>query len=255
MTYPTSSNSRSSARVASTFALGTCAARATNTTRAASPPFATSTLFSPAPANVARRANASDVAPIGRRKTHQRTPFTTMETRFSSAAPIRSGSDADCIVRHVSCQFTLRAKSTSMTRISPVSPRRSVRATTGFMSDPLRSVRERREAKSAPAKAVEDGWQRFGRLQAVAVGVVAVAVVEEQDGAGVHSRERSVGDDARAGPRRIPHAERPAHGSLAERRGDRRHPRAPKAVWSAEVPRTDARGADDLLRTAGEIVA
>src|SRR5450759_160462 len=104
------SHSFSSAIDASTVALGTPVARDTNTTRAASPPLATRILLRPAPATVARTARGSDVMPIGRRKSHHRTPLISTERKLTPRAAARSGSDACRIELHASCQLIFVAK-------------------------------------------------------------------------------------------------------------------------------------------------
>ena len=128
-----SSNIRSSASVARILALCTCAARATNTTRAASPPLATRMLLSPAPANVARSAMKSESAPTGRRKIHHRTPLSASDSRLTIAANVRMSRSASVIRRHVACQFTVRANSTSPAMISTLRARRIVRDTAFFI--------------------------------------------------------------------------------------------------------------------------
>ena len=110
ITNPIGSNSFSSAIEASTVELGTPLARDTNTTRAASPPLATRTLLRPAPATVARTARESDVMPIGRRKSHHRTPLISTERKFTPMAAARSGSDACRIEFHAWCQLIFVAK-------------------------------------------------------------------------------------------------------------------------------------------------
>src|SRR6185503_7222140 len=109
MTNPTGSNRRSSASVASTVELGTPVARDTKTTRAASPPFATRTLFSPAPAIVARSASPREGDPAGRRNSHQRTPLTAIDRKLTTIAATRRGMDAWRIEVHAAVQLIVRA--------------------------------------------------------------------------------------------------------------------------------------------------
>src|SRR5881394_4016160 len=118
MTKPIGSKSFSSAIEASTVELDTPLTRETKTTRAASPPLATSTLFSQAPATVARIASGSDLMPIGRRNSHQRTPFTRTERRFTPMAAASRGSEAWRIEVHAACQSIVRAKRMRKTRIA-----------------------------------------------------------------------------------------------------------------------------------------
>src|SRR5688572_18671254 len=66
-TYVARSQNLSTAAVASTSALETFASLATAATRAASPPCATSTLLSAAPASVERIARPTDGTPMGAR--------------------------------------------------------------------------------------------------------------------------------------------------------------------------------------------
>ncbi len=104
------SNSFSIAIDASTVELATPLERDTKTTRAASPPLATRTLLRPAPATVARTASHNDVIPIGRRKSHHRTPLISTDKKFTPIAAARSGSDACRIEFHASCQLIFVAK-------------------------------------------------------------------------------------------------------------------------------------------------
>src|SRR3954466_2005375 len=126
------SNSLSSASVASTFALWMCAARETNTTRAASPPFATRMLFKPAPANVALSAIHSDDAPTGRRKIHQRTPLSASDNRFTTAARNNTVRFASVMLCHVVAQLTLRANNTSAAMIATLRTKRTMREAAFF---------------------------------------------------------------------------------------------------------------------------
>src|SRR5256714_4804292 len=118
MTKPIGSKSFSSAIDARTVELDTPLTRETNTTRAASPPLATSTLFSPAPATVARIASGNEVIPIGRRNSHQRTPLIRTERRFTPIAAASKGSEEWRIELHAACQSIVRAKTTRKTRIA-----------------------------------------------------------------------------------------------------------------------------------------
>src|SRR5205085_8536204 len=92
--------------------------RDTNTTRAASPPLATSTLLRPAPATVARIASGREVMPIGRRNSHHLTPFINTDSRLTPMAAASSGSDACRIELHAACQSIVRAKRMRKTRIA-----------------------------------------------------------------------------------------------------------------------------------------
>src|SRR5438034_10246546 len=105
------SNSRSRAKVARILALGTLVARATKITRAASPPLATRTLLSPAPAKVALRASERDGAPTRRRNTHHRTPLSVSDTRFTSVAARYVSGDTVLIAPQMALQLCRRAKS------------------------------------------------------------------------------------------------------------------------------------------------
>src|SRR5882762_10265232 len=118
MTKPMGSNNFSSAIDASTVELGTPLTRDTNTTRAASPPLATSTLLRPAPAIVARIASGSDVIPIGRRKSHHLTPLISTDRMLTPIAAASSGNDACRIELHAACQLIVRANRTRKSRIA-----------------------------------------------------------------------------------------------------------------------------------------
>ena len=95
--------------------------RVTKTTRAASPPLATRTLFNPAPAIVARIANESDGEPAGLRNSHQRMPLKIIERKLTPSAAASSGSDAFLIECHADPQSMVRAKMMRNTRMTPVS--------------------------------------------------------------------------------------------------------------------------------------
>src|SRR6185503_10137438 len=109
ITNPTGSNSRSKARVARIVELGIPVARETKTTRAASPPFATRTLLSPAPAIVARSDNATDGDPAARRNIHQRTPLITIDRKLTATAIASSRGEALRIETQACAQSIVRA--------------------------------------------------------------------------------------------------------------------------------------------------
>src|SRR5215210_7426217 len=74
-------------------------------------------------------------------------------------------------------------------------------------------------------------------LHPVAVRIVSVAVVEENDRPWRDSREGAADYLVYSGFVAVPHAERPAHGALAVMARDRRRPRTPETVRRAEISR------------------
>src|SRR5687767_2667211 len=140
---PTGSNILSSASVANTVELGTPVALDTKTTRAASPPFATSTLFSPAPAIVARIASGSEGDPAGLRNSHHRTPLIAIEMKFSATAAASSGRDAVRIECHAAVQSIVLAKMTRKAMIAAVRIQRSAREMFGFTGSAVLQTRTR----------------------------------------------------------------------------------------------------------------
>ena len=80
----------------------------TNTTRAASPLFATRMLLSPAPATVAFTASESDGTPTARRKIHHVSAFAPSVMKFASVAISRTGQDAVRIAAHAVAQSIVR---------------------------------------------------------------------------------------------------------------------------------------------------
>ena len=77
-------------------------------------------------------------------------------------------------------------------------------------------------------------------MQPIAIGVVRVAVVQENDAARPRSPADALRDDIRAGTIRIPDAQCPPHHALIELARDSAHPGIAKAMRRAEVPRGDA---------------
>ena len=76
----------------------------------------------------ARRAmRGSESAPTGRRKIHQRTPLSTSDARFTTAAAIRTVRLASLMLSQVVAQLTFRANNTSATMMIAESPSRSSR--------------------------------------------------------------------------------------------------------------------------------
>jgi len=72
-------------------------------------------------------------------------------------------------------------------------------------------------AKESPrAQSVNDGRERFGGLKAIALGIIAVAVVQEKDGPGVQARDGATRDLGRPRACGVPDTERPADGTLPE---------------------------------------
>src|SRR5512141_22669 len=134
MTKLTGSNIRSSASVARIVELLTPDARETKTTLAASPPLATRTLLSPAPAIVARVARRSDGAPAARRKSHHLTALNISDRKFTPIARASRGSDAFRIECHADVQLMLRAKMIRKTTRTPVMTQRIERPILAFTS-------------------------------------------------------------------------------------------------------------------------
>ena len=156
--------------------------------------------------------------------------FTQRRARAAGAAT-RCGSPAQ-----VACQFTLRANSTSIARMSAVSPSRRVCLTAGFIAN--RSVMSGRVAKRKPRarSPVDDQRQRLGRLHPIALGIVAVAVVQEKDRSRAQPLERARARSRPAPGRAESHtpSDQPTVRWPSER-AMWRDPRAAEAVRGAEV--------------------
>jgi hypothetical protein len=71
-------------------------------------------------------------------------------------------------------------------------------------------------------------------LHAISVRVVSIAIVEENDRSSTGGADNAIRDDVRAGPRRVPHAERPSDRALPLAPGDSGNPRIPLTVGRAE---------------------
>ena len=107
---------------------------------------------------------------------------------------------------------------------------------------------------AAPEEGRDDARDRVRRLRAIAVRVVPVAVVQEDDTPGARPAESAPGDLGGAGTIAVPHAEGPADAALREAMGRRRHEGGTEAVRGAKVPRCDAAGVDDRARPGGEVI-
>src|SRR5687768_4236185 len=93
---------------------------------------------------------------------------------------------------------------------------------------------QRHELVPTIAEIADDSRQRPDGLTAIALGIVAVSVVEEQDAAGRHTFDHAPVDffDTRAVG--VPHAEGPSDDTLIETSRYAGNPRAAESVWSAE---------------------
>src|SRR6266545_2742177 len=102
---------------------------------------------------------------------------------------------------------------------------------------------------------MDDAWERLRGLRPVAVRVVAVAVMEQENRTGIATVHRSPNDDVGTRPIGIPYAECPPDCALAELCRDGRDPGTPEPVRRAEQRRLFAGRARDGIRAKREIDA
>ena len=177
--------------------------------RVASPLTATLNEPTAAPASVAACVVRTRAGAIGRSRRCQPAALHTSESRFTPAAAPSSPQSAEVSV-------SPRCPSREIgRRIECRLPAPGRRAPTAPSVSPERQPAKGTELVARRPAIGDDPGQGIGRLAAIAFGIVAVAVMEEQDGARPQAALHALADNLDAGPVGIPDAEGPAEDAIA----------------------------------------
>src|SRR5262249_47822227 len=106
-------------------------------------------------------------------------------------------------------------------------------------------LREGAEGIARLASVLDDSREGVRRLAAIAVGVVAIPIVKQDDGPGSESRPHPAADFRGSGQIRVPYPERPSERRVAKASRGLAHEWIPISVGSSERDRSAPGGVRD----------